>query len=395
MSLRTTAAFTLGKLVGYVSRSLQLGSGITWAGEIALRIDPSIISFIRTHTSSIILVAGTNGKTTTVSMIKHLLEKKGYTVIHNATGANLRNGIVGTFITHYNNADSSRNCYALFEVDEAELSNIAHLIAPNSLVLLNLFRDQLDRYGEVNSITEKWAAALQRLDPETSLIVNADDPALSYVAEKSGLRYVHFFGISEPSAKAGKHLDVWADSIYCSNCGGKLAYDQQFFSHLGNWDCSKCNRKRKKLEQAGGSIPLSLSGKYNQYNAAAALLAVKTLNVDVRVDELADFKPAFGRQEEFTVRNRTIKLFLSKNPTGSNESIRTVLSLNPHPHVLFVLNDRIPDGTDVSWIWDVAVEAIVQSAASVICSGDRVWDMALRLQYAQKFKIQNSKFKIE
>ena len=383
MTARTYCAFLIGRLISRISLLGGFGSGITWAGEIALRIDPSIISSIRSHADSIILVIGTNGKTTTASMIEHLLTKNGKMVIHNKSGANLRNGIVGTFITQYNHRKFKTNCYAIFEVDEAEFPNIVQQLSPNIIIMLNLFRDQLDRYGEVNVVLEKWSKAIADLDKNAHLIVNADDPAVSYISENSHLPELHYFGLSRPLMNSDSTLDTWADSTYCSDCGNKLRYKHHFFSHLGDWCCTHCRRNRKKLDIEGGSISLSLSGQYNQYNAAATLLTLNVLGLSTKQDDLKDFKPAFGRQEQFRIHNRVIKIFLSKNPTGFNESIRTVLSLDNRPNLISALNDRIPDGTDVSWIWDVDFDQLVGFAKNVICTGDRVWDMALRLEYTQ------------
>lgn len=384
MSAKTLCAWYAGKLVSLLIRLVRAGSGVTWAGEIALRIDPAILSYLRTRVASVIVVVGTNGKTTTAAMIHHLLSKKDTYVIHNTTGANLQNGIVGTFITHDKLLQSDKKCHAIFEIDEAEFTNIVQKLSPKYIVLLNLFRDQLDRYGEVNAIAEKWRTVLSRLDNTTHLIVNADDPAISFIAEKSANKTIHYFGLSSAHTHSTDKSDTWADSLYCSNCGHRLAYRYYFFSHLGDWCCPQCARKRHVLDYEGGRIPLSLSGQYNQYNAASALLVAQLVDPLVTESDLADFKPAFGRQEEFSMDGRTVQLYLSKNPTGFNESIRTVLSLEKQPVVLLALNDRIPDGTDVSWIWDVDVDLLVANARYIVCTGDRVGDMAVRLKYASK-----------
>ena len=317
-------------------------------------------------------------------MIEYLLTKRGKLVIHNKTGANLRNGIVGTFITQYSHGNYKKNCYAVFEVDEAEFPNIVQQLSPNVIVLLNLFRDQLDRYGEVNIISEKWKHALSGVSGQTHIVVNADDPALSFICENFHGKSINYFGLSDDHARRNKSTDNWADSLYCMQCRSKLLYHEKFFSHLGDWYCTGCKRSRKKLDVHGGAIPLSLSGRYNQYNAAAALLTAEVLNLSGGRGDLKDFLPAFGRQEEFRIGNRVIKIFLSKNPTGFNESIRTVLALQHNPNILLALNDRIPDGTDVSWIWDVDFENLMKKARHVVCTGDRVGDMGVRIKYAHQ-----------
>jgi UDP-N-acetylmuramyl tripeptide synthase len=389
MSLRTKTALVIGNFVSRATRFFKLGSGITWAGEIALRIDPSFISAIKKELSTIIVVAGTNGKTTTASMIEHVLNKNNIQTIHNSTGANLKNGIVGTFITQQHNSLISNKCVGIFEVDEAELPNIVPLLCPDILLLLNLFRDQLDRYGEVNSIADKWRLAItdwilknnNGMIQKHTLLINADDPLISSIGTDIPIT-VKTFGLSKQKTnKVEMAKDTWGDSYFCLRCGTRLVYKTIYFSHLGDWYCPHCGIKHLHTDMKGGSIPITLKGLYNQYNATAALLAVCELGLPVSETDLKDFKPVFGRQEEFIVNGKKIKMFLSKNPTGCNEGIRTIASQKDVGCILFSLNDRIPDGTDVSWIWDVDVSPLISLKVPIICTGDRVWDMALRLKY--------------
>ena len=376
MTFRNRLAIILGKLVSLFSTTFRLGAGETWPGEIALRINPRILRGLSAHAKHIILVAGTNGKTTTVKMIETILTVQGVRVKRNATGANLDNGLVSAFLA-YQNAD-----YYIFEVDEATLPNILKDLTPEIIVLTNLFRDQLDRYGEVDAIAEKWSVALGALERQTKLIVNADDPHLAFIGSKR--TNVRYFGLEDPSLFLPK-MQHATDAIYCPNCGARLTFSGVYYSHLGKWACGACSFVPPKEDVVASDFVSPLEGVYNKYNTLAAALVSETLGIkkmDITA-ALTHFTPAFGRME--TVGNKTI--LLSKNPTGFNESLRTVAASHEKGPVLLVLNDRIPDGRDISWIWDVDFEQYAQFTYYV--SGDRALDMALRLKYAgiQNFSI--------
>lgn len=363
--MKTYLSVILGKAVSYLSRKFNLGSGGTWPGEIALKLDPHILS--KVAPKNVILVAGTNGKTTTSLMIKTILENAGHRVVHNASGANLLNGVVSAILT------TPTGDYGVFEVDENTLPQVLKFIkSVKCLVLLNLFRDQLDRYGEVDVIADKWRSALGTLKtPNFKLVLNADDPLIASLGNKNSM----YFGLGDKKLfqESPEHA---MDSQFCPNCGNKLAYDGTYYSHIGIWHCSKCGLRRPKPDISAAFYPLP--GLYNHYNTLAAVAVAKALDLPV---DLTGFSPAFGRQEEIAGH----KIFLSKNPAGFNESIRTILSAFTRPglaKVLLVLNDRIPDGRDVSWIWDVDFELLANRCDSVICSGDRAYDLGLRLKYA-------------
>jgi UDP-N-acetylmuramyl tripeptide synthase len=245
---------------------------------------------------------------------------------------------------------------------------------------LNLFRDQLDRYGEVNTIAKKWKDALKHLDGKTTLILNADDPQVALLGEKLKAK-VLYFGI-DPTGNENDKFQHASDSTYCPNCKTKLTYSSVYFSHLGNWNCQNCNYGHpKKVFTESPLYPLA--GIYNEYNINAAVLLAKNLRLsDERISSaLKNFKPAFGRQEILTVNSKQVQIFLSKNPTGLNESLKTIVDLKAE-NLLLVLNDRIPDGRDVSWIWDVDFENYATVFKNIMISGDRVFDMGLRLKYA-------------
>lgn len=406
-----------GKILSKISKLFNLGSGSTWPGHIALSINPNYIKDLikKNKNLKIVLIAGTNGKTTTSKLIRTILEKNGDRVFQNESGANLLNGIASTLLSNSNILGKTNSDYAIFEVDENVLPLALREFTPNTIILLDLFRDQLDRYGEVDTIARKWkealsviaSAASKKLAPlggneaiHTNLILNADDPQIAFLGKdlKSNILY---FGLNDKKIGKTKREHA-ADTIYCPNCGAKLNFETVYFSHIGIWKCNKCKLERPKPDLDNSPI-YPLPGIYNRYNTLAALLFAKNNNVsnETMKKSLLNFSPAFGRQEIVEIDKKKVHLFLSKNPTSFNESLRTIIELGGK-NILFVLNDRIPDGRDVSWIWDTEIEEINDKVENVICSGDRAYDMGLRFKYAinenldieNSFKIENCKLKI-
>ncbi|MCX6794158.1 MAG: MurT ligase domain-containing protein [Candidatus Gottesmanbacteria bacterium] len=358
MNLRTRLAIILGKLVSLLSKTLHVGAGATWPGEIALRINPRILRILSANAPHIILVAGTNGKTTTVKMIETILVHNGKTVYRNASGANLDNGLVSALLADMKWRQRFRSDYFIFEVDEAALPNVLKDMTPEIIVLNNLFRDQLDRYGEVDTIAEKWLVALGSLERQTNVIINADDPHLAFIGSKLTAK-VKYYGLEDPSLFLPK-MQHATDTIYCPNCGTRLTFAGVYFSHLGKWACGNCSFVPQKEDVTARDFTSPIEGIYNKYNTLAAALAAEIVGIsklDIR-EALTHFTPAFGRMETVVVDEKRIKILLSKNPTGFNESLRTVAASADKGPVLLVLNDRIPDGTDVSWICDVDMEQL-------------------------------------
>lgn len=377
MGIRESIAIYAGKAVSWLSTTLRMGAGATWPGEIALSISPALLrSLSGMFTKGVILVVGTNGKTTTSSMISTILTKQEHSLVHNTSGANLLNGVVSSCVLQFGETYE----YGVFEVDENSLPHVMRFITPKIVVVLNLFRDQLDRYGEVDVIAQKWHKALKPLPFESTVLLNADDPLVASFGKKLDAR-VLYFGLSE-KFKQDRVIDHATDSIFCQYCGGRLAYSSYFFSHLGDWFCTVCGDKRPEVALSSWNSPLP--GLYNTYNTLAAVLVGRELGIaDPQIESsLVGFRPAFGRQEEFDIDGKCIKLFLSKNPAGFTASLRAVLDMKPKA-IMVALNDRIPDGRDVSWIWDVDFE-LIGNKTSVVVTGDRVYDLALRIQYAEK-----------
>lgn len=391
-----TGLVLLSKILSNAVKTFNLGNGSTWPGHIALKINKNIIKqLLNKSRTKLIIIAGTNGKTTTSKLITAILEQNGKSILQNVSGANLLNGIASTLLLNATSHGKIEKDFAIFEVDENALPLVLKELIPDYIVFLNLFRDQLDRYGEVNTIAAKWKDSLNQLPEKTTLILNADDPQIAYLGHDIKPQSV-YFGLNEDLKRKEKHTDA-VDSVYCPKCGDKLIFDTVTFSHLGMWHCYSCKLKRPdNVFTTSPSYPLP--GMYNKYNTNAAVLLTKKLGIEEKnsKEALQDFKPAFGRQEELVLNGKHVRIFLSKNPTGFNESLRTVKELGAN-HILFVLNDRIPDGRDVSWIWDTDIENILQFDENITVSGDRAYDMGLRMKYAlpSKFEISKFKFQIE
>jgi UDP-N-acetylmuramyl tripeptide synthase len=382
MKIRYLLAIWVGKSVQAVLTLLGRSAGGTWPGEIAIRVAPRILRFFAAQLPTIILVAGTNGKTTTTKMIQTILSFSGKGVVRNESGANLDNGIVSTFLKDSKLTGRLRSRYFIFEVDEASLPVILKHLTPSVIVLLNLFRDQLDRYGEVDTIAEKWRGCLAAIPPTTRVIINADDPHLAFIGGALGAK-VSYFGIDDP-ALYRKKIQHATDTIYCPNCGKRLTFGGVYFSHLGKWSCGSCGFTHPIVSLRAQDVVSPLDGVYNIYNSLAAVLVAREIGISSQMaqDSLKTFIPAFGRMETIVQNGKTIKILLSKNPTGFNESIQAALS-SGGTSFMFVLNDRIPDGRDVSWIWDVDFD-VLDSNKTCVLAGDRAYDLGLRLKYAGK-----------
>ena len=382
--LRLGLAVSVAKSVTFIVRSLRLGAASVLPGSIARRIEPRLLQLLSQQVKNgVILIAGTNGKTTTALLLCTILERKGYRVTHNSTGANLENGLMSALLESTNLLGTLNTDYAILEVDENIVPRVLTPLQPRIILCLNLFRDQLDRYGEVDTISKRWTKVISTLPPETVVIPNADDPTLSNLGQQLPQR-VLFFGLNEPEhyLEAIPHA---VDSIYCPKCGHSLDYKGVYLSHLGDFTCPKCGFSKSKPTLESSEWSQILVGLYNKYNTLAAATAAIELGVDevtIR-DTINTFQAAFGRAEDLVINGKRVRILLSKNPVGTNETIR-VVTQSTDKTTLLVLNDRTPDGTDVSWIWDVDTEKLVERGGTLVVSGDRVYDMALRLRYSQK-----------
>ncbi|BAQ65810.1 Mur ligase family protein [Geminocystis sp. NIES-3709] len=385
-NLRLGLAVATAKIITGFVKLFKLGSASVLPGEIASRFYPKLLSLLSKQLSKgLIFVVGTNGKTTTSLLLKDILVNNGYKVIHNSTGANLINGLITCLIMHSNLWGKLTADYAILEVDENVLPLALKQCNPTHILGLNLFRDQLDRYGEVDSISYRWQNAIEPLNEDTYIILNGDDPTLCYLGQNLSQK-VLFFGLNEPALYL-EEIPHAVDSIYCPKCGTSLNYQGVYISHLGDYDCPSCDFTKSKLAVNSSEWSQILIGVYNKYNTLAAGLLAETIGIerDIINNTITNFKAAFGRAEELTIKDKKVRILLAKNPVGMNETIRAVNDIrqvNLSSTILMVLNDRIPDGTDVSWIWDVDTEKLVEMGGNIIVSGDRVYDMALRLKYS-------------
>jgi len=383
----------VGKFISKFNKIFNLGNGSTWPGHIALKLNKNFIKQTIGSKTKVVLVAGTNGKTTTSALVSHILKENGFSIIQNKSGANLLNGTASAIIQGIKPFSlKTDQDYLILEVDENNLPLLINQANPSYIIALDLFRDQLDRYGEIDSIIKKWKDAFGKLSGNTTLILNADDPQVSYLGKNLKSRIL-YFGLNENEQEIIEH---GADSIFCPKCQHLLDYKSITFSHLGNWFCANCSEKRPDLDISNFEI-YPIPGTYNKYNTLAAILLATDQKLPKKLitETLKSFKPAFGRQEEFNVDGKKVKIFLSKNPTSFNESLSTISDLKAD-NILIILNDMIPDGLDISWIWDTNQEEVLSNITNIVVSGDRCFDMGLRLSYiSSEFKISNLKFRIE
>jgi UDP-N-acetylmuramyl tripeptide synthase len=405
------AALAAAKATGVAIRGLGRGGGTAAPGLVAERIDPRLLDKIASRIpQGTVIVAGTNGKTTISRMLADILQAHGSRVAHNRSGSNLVRGVTSALASQSDLTGSPRADIGVIESDEAAFPEIVRRVRPSVVLLNNLFRDQLDRYGELDSIASQWAPALRELPAAATVIVNADDPTLATITEGISARRVTF-GLDDrnPSFLLDE-IPHAADAKTCRHCGRDLAYDRLYSAHLGAWRCPGCGVARPPLDYAGTSIALDgvdalhlnvslpedsqgllplqlmIPGLYNAYNAVAATAVANTLGVQRQTiaDALRGYRSAFGRIERVTYHGRSLTLALVKNPVGFNETLRmlTVVTGGLIVPTLIAINDLAADGRDVSWLWDVDFEMLCAGSAPLFTTGIRGADMANRLKYA-------------
>jgi UDP-N-acetylmuramyl tripeptide synthase len=378
--------------VGALSRLARRGGGTTLPGKLLSSVDPGAVDRLAARLDrGSVLVSATNGKTTTTAMVAEIV---GGRLAWNRSGANLLSGVASTLLS------SSGAELGLFEVDEAALPEVARRVRPRIVALGNLFRDQLDRYGELEHIAARWRALAADL-PDALLVVNADDPLLGELAR--GRESTVTYGLDDPRHARGS-LQHAADSKYCLVCGAPYEYAAAYVGHLGDYRCPNCHASRLPLDVAAREIELhgidgtaftldtpagsarvelALPGLYNVYNATAAAAIAGSLGVSPEgiAEGLRRFTAAFGRFERIDAGDRTLLMLLIKNPAGANEAVRTLFDGAPPRLAMVALNDDIADGRDVSWIWDVDFEPLLEGLEEVVVSGDRAAELALRFAY--------------
>ena len=396
---------SLAQSAARLSRLLGRGGGGALPGKVVDRLDSGLLGRLaKKLPHGVIIVTGTNGKTTTTKLIADMLTASGERVLSNRSGSNLRQGIISAFVAAADARGHVEATIGLFEVDEATLRRVAADLNPRHIVVLNLFRDQLDRYGELDTtaaiIGEGIAATNARV------YLNADDPLVASLGRYAARpELVSYFGIEGlPAAAATAHRTV-SDSDRCPFCGSRLVFSRVFYGHIGHYTCPTGDFKRPQPRVAvtavgttdeqgsaftvaiGGKrqdVSIALPGTYNLYNGLAALAVADGLGIgpEVAIGALATTAAAYGRVEQIAIDGRRIYLLLIKNPAGFTQVLETFLLSQKKPYVLFAINDLAADGRDVSWLWDVPLEALTATHPQVITSGIRAADMTLRLKYA-------------
>jgi UDP-N-acetylmuramyl tripeptide synthase len=391
--VRLAAGLLAARATGAAARLAGRG-GTSLPGKVLMRAEPRAIARLaaRLRRGSVVISA-TNGKTTTAAMVASVLGRTAR-LVHNRAGANMAGGVAAALA-------ANRGDMGLFEVDEFWLGPVASELEPRAVLLGNLFRDQLDRYGELEIIADRWAEIVAGLPETTALVLNADDPL---VADLGRHREALYFGV-EDDAVALPELQHASDSKHCRRCGHAYAYEAAYLAHLGRYACPNCGARRPAPQVSASNvelrgirsaaftltapegtrrIELPLPGLYNVYNALAA--AALCLRLGVPLDEVAAgltaVEPAFGRAETIQLDGRPTSILLVKNPAGANEVLRTLALEGEELDLFGVLNDRTADGRDVSWVWDADWEIIAPHVRRLTCSGTRAAELALRLKYA-------------
>ncbi|MEA2319849.1 MAG: hypothetical protein QOD44_4038 [Solirubrobacteraceae bacterium] len=394
------------KAAGALSRRAGRG-GTSLPGKLLMRLEPHVIGRLAARLpDGSAVISATNGKTTTAAMVAAILEHGGARPVHNRAGANMAGGVTSALLQATRRDGRLSGDVGLFEVDEFWLGQVVGELRPRALLLANLFRDQLDRYGELDTIADRWAEVAATTP--AALILNADDPTVADLGRARGGDApdpsVSFFGV-EDDGIAMAEMQHAADAKHCRRCGAPYRYEAIYLGHLGRYHCDSCGAHRPEpeisardialegvrgarftLHTPGGerAIALPLPGLYNVYNAlgAAALSLALGADLDDVAAGLQAVSPAFGRAETVTLGGRELSILLVKNPAGANEVLRTLV-LEPGEHDVFaVLNDNIADGRDVSWVWDADFEVLAGRVRRVTCSGTRAAEMALRMKYA-------------
>lgn len=399
--LRTAAAVGACKAARGLLRLMHRG-GTTTPGKLAMKVDSNILETVSAG-MDIIVVTGTNGKTTTSNMIEHALTASGHDTLANKSGANLLPGVTAEFTANATASGRPKSHYAVIECDESALKQVVPKIHPKVILVTNLFRDQLDRYGEVMHTRDEIRKGIDAC-PDAILCLNADDSLVVSLADHVPNRVV-YYGIDIPVGDQ-KEAEI-SDARYCIRCGAEYEYTYHTYAHLGGFHCPKCGYSRPETDVAvtgisrmamsgsnvqmrigkdSYSVHVGLPAIYNVYNAAGAVAAYTAAGFDRQeiFSALSDVHSSFGRMETFDLDGTRVQMILVKNPAGCNQALAYVAGTGEDYTAVFCLNDRTADGHDISWIWDADFESVCADPhmISVLVTGDRAEDMLLRLKYA-------------
>jgi UDP-N-acetylmuramyl tripeptide synthase len=397
------AKIAAARAIGELARRAGRGGGTSLPGKVLMALEPGAISELSARLPrGSVVISATNGKTTTAAMVASVLRQAGVPVVHNRAGANMAGGVASSLLAAARGGGRIDGELGLFEIDEFWLDQVTPELHPRGILLGNLFRDQLDRYGELETIADRWAAMTASIGPSARLVLNADDPLIADLGRDAP--NVTYFGI-EDSSVATPEMQHASDSKHCRRCGAAYVYDAIYLGHLGRYYCPSCGQRRPapsvaaerisldgtrrssfELTTPGGSatVELPLPGLYNVYNAlgAAALCLGLELPLTAVVAGLRDVQAAFGRAERIAIGDVELQVLLIKNPAGANEILRTLVLEHEELDVLAILNDRVADGRDVSWVWDADFEMLAGRVRRVTCAGTRAAELAVRLKYA-------------
>ncbi len=404
---RLSLAISAGKLVGASGRLLRIGGGTSLPGLIARRIDPDILkSVIGSSKAKKIVITGSNGKTTTARMTSAMAASNGKRVSHNREGSNMLQGVTSVAVNFADIFGKLHSDVLLFEIDEGTMPLVMPEISPDVVVITNIFRDQLDRYGELHSVARALDKTLDDLPETSTILLNGNDPQVANFGQKTKARRL-FFGLE--TTEVGTPVpEQSADIIRCIHCQEDLQYKVAYLSHLGIYRCPNCGYTLPPLDIAATSVKLApdgqgpthvelrtpqgnmsleiaLPGIHNVYNAAAAIGASLAAGFEKEKlpAALTSIKPAFGRLEKILAGDQTIYLSFVKNPTSFNLILRLIAQHSGKKHILLAASHTIVDGEDFSWLWDIEVEEVAQNIADIVCSGNKPEELAMRLKYAE------------
>ncbi len=392
-------AIAAAKLSAKAIRVAGLGMGSNLPGKVARKLSPSVLNKLAAQSRlGVIAVSGTNGKSTTSGFLASILSKAGYRVVHNRQGANLVTGITATLIDEASWTGTLDTDYCLFEIDEASLPVVASEIKIGNIIVTNLFRDQLDRFGELDTTARLINKGIAINNSEA--VLNADDPNVASLAPESKHLY---YGIESLAASSTNQAGLLAELSYCNKCGKEYSYDLIFYGQLGHYTCSSCQNKRPtpdvsahnvdvrssgssfqiKFGNVASDIRLNLPGLFNVYNALAA--AAIAFQMDIAAETIREglnkYSTLFGRSEKLVIEGKPILIQLIKNPAGASQVVASVAG-DPNAKILIAINDNLADGRDISWLWDAEFEQLSTARENVIVSGQRAEDMAVRMKYA-------------
>ncbi|MCQ2743432.1 MAG: MurT ligase domain-containing protein [bacterium] len=380
-------ALIFAKLAYMFLKITKLSSGTSIIGFLVLKICPDFLKFANDYISKKINVTGTNGKTTTSGLINHLIKESDKSVINNSMGANMLNGVVNSVALEINPLKKTE--YSVIELDEANVGLVYKKFEADYILVTNLFKDQLDRYGEL-ATTKKFIQDGINLKPDINVLLNADDPLVASIEAKNRI----YYGISEVIYKnETEHTETKTGEIFNCNCGKPLCYTKKFYAQQGHYYC-ECGYKRPNVKYEAKvtlykdfsvitlnntEYKVPLIGLFNAYNAIGAISLALELGIKDIEKNLLSFKVAFGRSEVKSLYGHKTLIQLIKNPIGANEVLKTV---DVNSNILIAINDNYADGRDVSWLWDTDFSILQKATQEIVVSGIRASDMALRLKYA-------------